>query len=326
MDQACVSQAAAQVLFKRADGDQVLGRSGITRARGDKTWQHRRHEIRKANRLLFADRATDLQAHKSGEVGLDWQPWPESDKPRVTRKTIIARDQEQWCSRRHRQRTQHGELLGGDVQLEEALYEPNDVAGGRFPRRQRTVRNDNAIRRGVLSGKLPLHGSHFVVDAFERRVRIVLGNAVWHIDERGSEFQRHRGYLARAEDDQPATPFLSENRSAVTTLRDPDAKRAERTVNHAALTRHHEARFHSPHAVHEGHGLVASNRDRTDGSPRRSANLNRNINSRAVFGVRLKVERRLRSVLDSPRVDADLKTAKRAKTGRVGLEHGLDNT
>ena len=161
------------MLFERTDGDEILRRSGITRARRDESWQYRRHEIGKADRLLFAHRSADFQAHKSRKVGLDWQPWPESDKPSSARTIVPA------IKKRVRPIATHAtrRVCAVERQLEETLTKPTTWPRC-FARRQRT---SATTTRSWAPCKLPLTALISVVIP-ERRVRTVLGRCVALLD------------------------------------------------------------------------------------------------------------------------------------------------
>jgi hypothetical protein len=173
----------------------------------------------------------------------------------------------------------------------------------------------------VLASKLTLHRTHLVVDPLEWGVRVLLGNAVWRIDERRGEFQRRGRYFTRPEHSESPTSFLAEHGPTVATLHDADAKRTECTVDHASFARHHESGFHSPHSVDEGHGLVRGDLSGPDRGPRRSCDLNRNIDNGGVLGVGLKLRRRFGAVLDRPRVDSDVEAAEGATRRSWCLSH-----
>lgn len=94
---------------------------------------------------------------------------------------------------------------------------------------------NNAIRCSVFARKLTLHRTHLVVEPLERGVRVLVGNAVRRIDQRGGEFQRRGRHFARPEDSEPTASFLAEHGPAATTFHGADAERAECTVDHAAF-------------------------------------------------------------------------------------------
>ena len=76
-----------------------------------------------------------------------------------------------------RQPPQHGQLLLRQIELEQPLHEADDVAARGLADVERTVGDDDASGGGMVAGQLPLRGAHLAVQAAQRRVRIVLGNA-----------------------------------------------------------------------------------------------------------------------------------------------------
>ena len=52
MNKASVTKTPPKVLFKGADRNQILRRTRVSTAGGDKTWNHASGHVRKADRLV----------------------------------------------------------------------------------------------------------------------------------------------------------------------------------------------------------------------------------------------------------------------------------
>ena len=116
---------------------------------------------------------------------------------------------------------------------------------------ERPIGDDNPSGRGMSARQRPLGGAHLAVQAAQRRIRIVLGDAPWQVVERRRKRECRRRHLAGAENGDAAKALLGKRRAPFAALHHTHAVGTQGAVDGAAVARDDKAGLHAPHAVNE---------------------------------------------------------------------------